>query len=70
MTHPLLRKPQPIIIIDRFPGILSAVLDLLSQLSSDDWDSPTACPAWLVKPVALYLLAATSGGSGRGVPAS
>ena len=56
MTEPLLKKPQPIIVIDRFPGILSALIDLLSGLSADDWDSPTACPSWSVKDVALHLL--------------
>jgi len=70
MTQSPLKKPQPIMVLDLFPEILLAVLDLLSQRSSDDWDSPTACPAWWVKPVALHLLAATSGGSGRGVPTS
>jgi uncharacterized protein (TIGR03083 family) len=56
MTQPLLEKPQPIIVIDLFPEILSALLRLLSELSSDDWDSPTACPSWSVKDVALHLL--------------
>ncbi|MGD2145219.1 MAG: maleylpyruvate isomerase family mycothiol-dependent enzyme [Anaerolineae bacterium] len=35
---------------------MSALLDLLSELSSDDWDTPTACPLWSVKDVALHLL--------------
>ena len=58
-TQSMLENPQ-----------LIRVVDLLSGLPSDDRDSLPACPAWSVKHVALHLLAATSGGSGRGVPTS
>jgi uncharacterized protein (TIGR03083 family) len=56
MKQPLLKKPQPIIIVDLFPEILEALVGLLSSLSTEDWDRPTACPSWSVMDVALHLL--------------
>ncbi|MGD9001939.1 MAG: maleylpyruvate isomerase N-terminal domain-containing protein [Anaerolineae bacterium] len=49
-------KPQPIMVVDLFPEILAAFIDLLCGLSTEDWDKPTACPCWSVKDVALHLL--------------
>jgi uncharacterized protein (TIGR03083 family) len=51
-----LRQLEPIIVIDLFPEILKELLDLLSGLSAEDWDKPTACSSWSVKGVALHLL--------------
>jgi uncharacterized protein (TIGR03083 family) len=56
MKQPLLKKPQPIIVVDLFPEILEALIRLLSGLSTEDWEKPTACPSWSVKDVALHLL--------------
>ena len=51
-----MEQPQPIIVIDLFPEILEHLLELLSGLSAEDWDKPTACSLWSVKGVALHLL--------------
>jgi uncharacterized protein (TIGR03083 family) len=51
-----MREPQPILIADRFPEILDALLELLSGLAPDEWELPTACAGWSVKDVALHLL--------------
>jgi uncharacterized protein (TIGR03083 family) len=56
MMQPALTKPPPIIVVDLFPEILEALIGLLSDLSTEDWDKPTACPSWAVKDVALHLL--------------
>src|SRR3954454_9752308 len=34
----------------------AALLDLLRDLNDDEWASPTECPAWSVKGVALHVL--------------
>jgi uncharacterized protein (TIGR03083 family) len=46
----------PIIVVHLFPEILEELLDLLSSLSAEEWDMPTACPSWSVKDVAQHLL--------------
>jgi uncharacterized protein (TIGR03083 family) len=46
----------PIIVVHLFPEILEELLDLLSGLSAEEWDMPTACPSWSVKDVAQHLL--------------
>jgi uncharacterized protein (TIGR03083 family) len=51
-----MRSPQPILVADRFPEILDALLELLSSLSEAEWALPTACAGWSVKDVALHLL--------------
>ncbi len=52
-----MRQPQPILVVDRFPEILDALLELLSGLAVAEWERPTACAGWSVKDVALHLLA-------------
>jgi uncharacterized protein (TIGR03083 family) len=39
-----------------FPGERSALLELLANLSTSDWEAPTVCPGWSVKDVAAHLL--------------
>ncbi|MBU0495287.1 MAG: maleylpyruvate isomerase family mycothiol-dependent enzyme [Chloroflexi bacterium] len=51
-----MEKPQPILVTHLFPEILEHLLALLSGLSADEWDRPTACALWSVKDVALHLL--------------
>ena len=51
-----MRQPQPILVVDLFPEVLEELLGLLSGLSAEDWDRPTACASWSVKDVALHLL--------------
>lgn len=48
--------PRAILVVDRFPALRSRLLDLLADLSSDDWDRPTAAPKWSVKDVCIHLL--------------
>lgn len=51
-----MKPPQLIIVADLFPPILESLLELLSGLSADDWNKPTACPRWSVKDIASHLL--------------
>jgi uncharacterized protein (TIGR03083 family) len=61
-----LKKPNPIIVVHLFPEILDKLLDLLSGLSPQDWQKPTACSSWSVKDVALHLLGGDIGILSRG----
>lgn len=55
-------KPlQPISTVALFPQERAALLDLLAQLSAEDWDRPTVCTGWSVKDVALHILGADVG---------
>ena len=56
-----MRQPQPILVVDRFPELLDALLDLLASLSPDEWQLPTACVGWSVHDVALHLLGDDAG---------
>jgi uncharacterized protein (TIGR03083 family) len=51
-----MRKPDPIIVRDLFPETLDELILLLSSLSEDEWQRPTACSEWSVKDIALHLL--------------
>jgi uncharacterized protein (TIGR03083 family) len=51
-----MKPPQPIIVADLFPSVLDSLLELLSGLSADDWNKPTACARWSVKDIASHLL--------------
>jgi uncharacterized protein (TIGR03083 family) len=51
-----MQKPAPILIADRFPPLLTSLLDLLNGLTPVEWERPTAAAAWSVKDVALHLL--------------
>lgn len=53
----MLSKPTPILVAERFPPLLDALLGLLGGLSESDWGHPTAAAGWSVKDVALHLLA-------------
>ncbi len=44
-------------VLDLFPGERAALLDLLGELSDEEWDAPTACLGWSVRDVACHLLA-------------
>jgi uncharacterized protein (TIGR03083 family) len=52
----MLQKPAPILIADRFPSLLDALLTLLAEISTADWERPTAAAGWAVKDMALHLL--------------
>src|SRR5215208_6866152 len=51
-----MRKPDPIIVCDLFPETLDGLIRLLSSLSEEEWQRPTACAQWSVKDIALHLL--------------
>jgi uncharacterized protein (TIGR03083 family) len=51
-----MNDPRPILVTGLFPDTLEALLDLLSQLSSDDWNKPTVCSKWSVKDIAAHML--------------
>jgi uncharacterized protein (TIGR03083 family) len=49
-------SPPPIDVVDLFPEERQSLLALLSKLTEEEWDSPTICPGWSVKDIALHLL--------------
>lgn len=51
-----MKNPEPIIVADLFPLVLDSLLELLSSLSADDWNKPTACARWSVKDISSHLL--------------
>jgi uncharacterized protein (TIGR03083 family) len=48
---------EPILVMDIFPEMQAALLDLLNGLTPDEWDAPTVCTGWSVKDIAAHLLA-------------
>ena len=57
MSDPIVLVPlPPIDTLHLYPGLRSALLELLADLSTADWETPTVCPGWSVKDVALHLL--------------
>lgn len=57
--------PKPVIVIDLFPEILAGLIELLSGLTTSDWQKPTVCFGWSVKDVALHLLGGEIGNLSR-----
>ena len=57
---------EPVAVIDLFAGERDALLDLLADLSDEQWRAPTVCPGWSVKDVALHLLGDDVGRLSRG----
>jgi|ERR1041384_532338 uncharacterized protein (TIGR03083 family) len=51
-----MKTPEPILVSQLFPPVLDSLLDLMSGLSDDDWNKPTACARWSVKDIASHLL--------------
>ncbi|HVG19089.1 MAG TPA: maleylpyruvate isomerase family mycothiol-dependent enzyme [Blastocatellia bacterium] len=51
-----MKEPGPIIVTQLFPEVLDELIALLSYLSEEEWQRPTACPNWSVKDIALHLL--------------
>lgn len=51
-----MKAPEPIIVSHLFQPVLDSLLELLSSLSADDWNKPTACARWSVKDIASHLL--------------
>jgi uncharacterized protein (TIGR03083 family) len=50
------QNPDPILVADRFPALLDALLNLLEPLSAEEWSRPTVASGWTVKDIALHLL--------------
>ena len=51
-----MEKPQQINLIHLLPELDELLIDLLSQLSLDEWHKQTIAPQWKVKDVAVHLL--------------
>jgi uncharacterized protein (TIGR03083 family) len=51
-----MKHPAKILIADRFPSLRTHLLELLADLSEDEWARPTAAPLWSVKGIAAHLL--------------
>ena len=51
-----MQNPPPILVVDRFPALLNALLDMLGSLSMADWEHPTVAAGWTVHDIALHLL--------------
>jgi uncharacterized protein (TIGR03083 family) len=60
-----MQTPKPILITALFTPTLEALIQLLSDLSSEEWMQPTVCAGWTVKDVALHLLAVDIGNISR-----
>jgi uncharacterized protein (TIGR03083 family) len=55
-VSPGIQPSPPIDVRDLFPAERQALLQLLSGLTDDQWATPTVCPGWTVKDVALHVL--------------
>lgn len=51
-----MQPPQPVDVLHLFPEERAALLDLISKLSQDEWERPTACAGWSVHDVVLHVL--------------
>jgi uncharacterized protein (TIGR03083 family) len=51
-----MKHPAKILVADRFPSLRIQLLELLADLSEEDWARPTAAPLWSVKDLAAHLL--------------
>jgi uncharacterized protein (TIGR03083 family) len=47
---------KPVSVLDLFAGERAALIDLLRELSAEQWAAPTACAGWSVKDLSLHLL--------------
>lgn len=46
----------PLFLVELFPTLDARLIDLLRDLSDDDWHRPTICSQWSVKDIAAHLL--------------
>jgi uncharacterized protein (TIGR03083 family) len=51
-----LLTPRPVEVRDLFPRDRHALIELLRELSPDEWSHPTVCTGWDVRDVALHIL--------------
>jgi uncharacterized protein (TIGR03083 family) len=61
-----MKRPSAIDVVDRFAPLRARLIELLSDLSADDWSRATAAPLWSVKDVAAHLLGGDIGILARG----
>lgn len=52
----MLREPEPVLVADRFPALLDALLDLLRSLTQEEWQRPVHGGEWTIKDLAQHLL--------------
>lgn len=52
----MLTHPEPVLVVDRFPALLSALLDVLHSLTPDEWQRLVHGGDWTVKDLAQHLL--------------
>jgi uncharacterized protein (TIGR03083 family) len=52
----MLRSPEPVLTADLFAEDRAALIEVLGDLSDDEWARPTDCPGWSVRDVAAHLL--------------
>ncbi|HET9494063.1 MAG TPA: maleylpyruvate isomerase family mycothiol-dependent enzyme [Chloroflexia bacterium] len=60
-----LRTPEPVLVLDLFDDERAVLISLLSGLSAEEWERPTACAGWSVKDVALHILGGDLGNISR-----
>lgn len=51
-----MNEPEPVLTVDLFPKERRELLDLLEDLSDEEWSQPTVCTSWSVKDIALHVL--------------
>ena len=51
-----MHEPEPVLTVDLFPKERQLLLDLLADLSDEEWSRPTVCAGWSVKDIALHVL--------------
>ena len=51
-----MKTVEPIYLTELFPKLDLRLIDLLNDLSTEDWRRPTVCPLWNVKDIAAHLL--------------
>ena len=66
MSGAALRELAPVLVLDLLPEERAALLELLSSLTDEEWGSPTVCPGWSAKDIALHLLGDDIGRLSRG----
>jgi uncharacterized protein (TIGR03083 family) len=52
----MMKAVEPIFLTNLFPKLAVRLVELLNDLSTDDWKKPTVCPLWNVKDIAAHLL--------------
>ncbi|MDQ4075150.1 MAG: maleylpyruvate isomerase family mycothiol-dependent enzyme [Chloroflexota bacterium] len=61
----MLEPPAPVLASDLFKPDRTALLELLRELTAEEWERPTVCQGWTVKDVVLHLLGGDLGNLSR-----